>query len=120
MTIGDRIRIRRKEIGLSVDQLADRIGKNRATIYRYESNEIEKYPLEILEPLAQALCTTPASLMGWSEEKISSNKSLSEFHQRALAQLEKMNDEQIKAVLAFINSLDDIEKSFSSDSNSDE
>ena len=33
----------------------------------------------------------------------------------ALAQLEKMNDEQVKAVLAFINSLDDIEKSFSAD-----
>jgi len=67
MTIGDRIKLRRKEIGLSVDQLAERIGKNRATVYRYESNEIEKFPLEILEPLASALCTTPANLMGWDE-----------------------------------------------------
>ena len=40
------------------------------------------------------------------------NKSLSELHQKALSQLEKMSDEQIKAVLAFINSLDEIEKSF--------
>ena len=39
------------------------------------------------------------------------NKSLSEIHQKALAQLEKMNDEQVKAVLAFINSLDELEKS---------
>lgn len=34
----------------------------------------------------------------------------SELHRRALARLEKMNDAQVKAVLAFINSLDDIEK----------
>ena len=41
----------------------------------------------------------------------SKNTSLSEAHQKALAQLEKMNDEQVKAVLAFINSLDELEKS---------
>ena len=35
---------------------------------------------------------------------------LSELHRRALTRLEKMNDAQVKAVLAFINSLDDIEK----------
>ena len=44
-------------------------------------------------------------------KQISKDKSLSEIHQRALAQLEKMNDEQVKAVLAFINSLDELEKS---------
>jgi transcriptional regulator with XRE-family HTH domain len=47
-------------------------------------------------------------------KQFSKNKALSEFHQKALSQLEKMNDEQIKAVLAFINSLNEIEKSFSS------
>ena len=37
---------------------------------------------------------------------------LSELHRQALARLEKMSGEQVKAVLAFIRSLDDIEKSF--------
>lgn len=45
-------------------------------------------------------------------KQVSKDKSLSEIHQKALAQLEKMNDEQVKAVLAFINSLDELEKSF--------
>ena len=65
MTIGDRIKTRRLKIGLSVDQIAEKIGKNRATVYRYESNEIEKFPLDILFPLAEALQTTPGYLMGW-------------------------------------------------------
>ena len=69
MTIGDRIKARRLEIGLSVDEVAIRIGKNRATVYRYESNDIEKYPLDILQPLAQALMTTPAYLMGWEDSE---------------------------------------------------
>lgn len=47
-------------------------------------------------------------------KQISKNKSLSEIHQKALAQLEKMNDKQVKAVLAFINSLDELEKTLNS------
>lgn len=67
MTIGERIKKRRIELGLSVDQLADRLGKNRATVYRYESNEIEKFPTTVVEPLAKALNTSPGYLMGWSD-----------------------------------------------------
>jgi repressor LexA len=53
---------------LSVDELAEMLHKNRATIYRYESNEIEKLPTTVLEPLAKALGVTPAYLMGWEIE----------------------------------------------------
>lgn len=68
MTIGERIKQRRKELGLSVDELADKLGKNRATIYRYESNEIEKLPTTVLEPLADVLGVSPGFLMGWEDE----------------------------------------------------
>lgn len=67
MNIGDRIKQRRAELGLSVDDLAAKIGKSRATIYRYENGDIENMPTPILEPLAKALDTTPADLMGWKE-----------------------------------------------------
>ena len=66
MTIGERIKQRRKELGLSVDEVADRLGKNRATVYRYESNDIENFPVGTLEPIAKILETTPAKLMGWN------------------------------------------------------
>lgn len=66
ITIGERIKERRKELGLSIDDVAAALGKDRSTIYRYESNEIEKLPTTILQPLAQILQTTPEHLMGWS------------------------------------------------------
>jgi transcriptional regulator with XRE-family HTH domain len=69
MTVGSRIREFRKRLGLSVDDVAEKLGKNRATIYRYESDDIENLPAPILEPLAKVLQTTPAELMGWQEEK---------------------------------------------------
>ena len=68
MRIGERIKQRRKELGLSADKLGEMLGKNRATIFRYENGEIENLPLDILEPIAKALGTTPAYLLGWEEE----------------------------------------------------
>lgn len=81
MTIGERIKERRKQLGLTVDELAERLGKNRATIYRYESNDIEKLPTTVLEPLAKVLDVTPAYLMGWL--KPSQAKSLTPTDLRA-------------------------------------
>lgn len=65
MSIGQRIKTMRKQQGLSIDDLAYRLGKNRTTVYRYENGDIENLPLGILDSLANALNTTPAYLMGW-------------------------------------------------------
>ncbi len=67
MSIGEFIKARRKEMGLSVDELARKIGKNRATVYRYESSYIEKLPSDVLIPLASALLVTPADLIANGE-----------------------------------------------------
>ena len=67
MNIGQRIKGRRKELKMSADELADKIGKDRSTIYRYEKGDIENLPLDILKPIASALSTTPQYLMGWEK-----------------------------------------------------
>lgn len=73
MNTGDRIKQRRLELGLSADDLGAKIGKSRATIYRYENGDIENMPTPVLEPLAKALDTTPADLMGWEGQSKESN-----------------------------------------------
>lgn len=80
MRIGERIKQRRLELGYTADALAKLLNKNRATIYRYENGDIENMPIDVLEPLAKALNTTPAYLMGWQEphqqnESIISNQT---------------------------------------------
>ena len=37
MNIGQRIKERRKELKMSADELGQRLGKDRSTIYRYEN-----------------------------------------------------------------------------------
>ena len=71
--IGKRIRDRRIELKLSVEDVAKRLHKNRTTVYRYEKGDIENLPLETLKPLAEILDTTPAYLMGWEDKNDSAS-----------------------------------------------
>ena len=67
MTVGERIKKRRIELGISAEELAKKLGKSRATIYRYESNFIYNMPASTLIPLAKLLQCSPDYLMGWEE-----------------------------------------------------
>lgn len=69
MRVGERIKSRRKEIGLSAEEVAKELGVSPATVYRYESNDIMNMRIDKLEPIAKALRTTPAYLMGWEDDK---------------------------------------------------
>lgn len=75
-TTGSRIKTRRLELGLSVEELAAKLGKNRATVYRYESDEIENFPVSIIGTLAEALQTTPSYLMGWDNTEKDSSSTI--------------------------------------------
>lgn len=68
--IGKRIKTRRKELGISAEDLADTIGKDKTTVYRYERGAIEKVPTSVLVGIAKALHTTPEYLMGWEDDPI--------------------------------------------------
>lgn len=76
MNIGQRMKQRRIELGLSAEKLGDILGKNRSTIYRYENGDIENMSIDMLEPIAAALHTTPAFLMGWDVEEIEAISSI--------------------------------------------
>lgn len=95
MSIGKRIKTLRLKRGLSIDDLADKLGKNRTTIYRYENGDIENLPLSILNPLAEVLDTTPAHLMGWSSKEMLSTK-ISDGEKEAV--YSAMNEKCVKHV----------------------
>lgn len=67
MTTGSRMKNRRKEIGVTAEEVATALGVSVATVYRYENGDIEKVPGSVLEPLSKVLRTTPAYLMGWDD-----------------------------------------------------
>lgn len=65
MEIGDRIRERRKALGLTQTELAQRLGlTSKAAISTVENNK-EDMTTERIRKYAEALDTTPQYLMGW-------------------------------------------------------
>lgn len=60
MNVGEKIRYLRIKNDMSVDDLAKAIGKNRATIYRYENGDIDNMPYKVIEPIAKALNVLPS------------------------------------------------------------
>lgn len=73
-TIGKRAKSRRKELGLTMDYVAERMDVNKSTIQRYESGTIDNSKKLVIEGLAAALHVTPEWLRGETDE-LSSDKT---------------------------------------------
>lgn len=121
MTIGQRIKNRRLELKLSVDEVADKLKKNRATVYRYENDDIKEFPITVLEPLAKVLETTPADLMGWEEDdelqkyKEARRKRMDEhnrnyFDSELNKSFPKLNDKNKKKVISYSSKLLEVQE----------
>jgi transcriptional regulator with XRE-family HTH domain len=67
MKIGEKIKIRRNELGWSLQELADRMGyANKSTIARIESNVID-LPQSKVVKFAEVMGTSVRFLMDWEE-----------------------------------------------------
>lgn len=67
MSVSERISARRRELGLSYQELADRTGLSKSTLQRYETGAIGNIPLDKLDVLAQGLDTTALYILGKEE-----------------------------------------------------
>lgn len=112
MTVGERIKLRRLELGLSQDELAKKVGyKSRSSINKIEL--ARDLPLRKVEAMAKALETTPEYLMGWQELQVDKYdkhtgdreealiaeyaKRLFEHYQKASPEIQKAVDLLLKA-----------------------
>lgn len=62
--IAQRIKQRRLELKLSLQDIADLTGMSKSTLQRYETGSIKNIPLQRIESLATALQITPDWIMG--------------------------------------------------------
>lgn len=110
MTIGERIRTRRISLEMTIDELSEKLGKNRATVYRYENNDIENLPVNIVEPLAKALHTTPAYLMGWEDDKSMQTEKSSPIPVSLEILISKLDKENLAKLQMYAKKLLDLQE----------
>lgn len=96
MKVNEIIKKRRKELGLTLKDVAQELGVSESLISRYESNDVKNMGIDKITPLAKVLKCSPAYLMGWTEEKPQPQSNLdkikSQLTPEELIQLEKFNN----------------------------
>ena len=108
MPIGERIRQRREELGLSQSELARIVGyKSRSSINKLEKDDKNGVSREQLYKIAQALKVTPSYLMGWEDEEVA---SLTAFQEEAMQKFLLLNYEHQVVVSNIIDTLTEQEK----------
>lgn len=68
MGFKENLKIRRKELNLTLEDLAQAANISKATVQRYEKGDIVNVPTDKIEKLAEKLQCSPSFLMGWSED----------------------------------------------------
>lgn len=69
MAKGDRIKFLRERYKLTQDEMAEKIGTTKQTIYKYEMGLITNIPSDKIEAMARLFDVSPSYLMGWEDEK---------------------------------------------------
>lgn len=108
MTIGERIKARRLELGMSQRDLANKLGyANRSSISRVEDGKTDLSRTRIME-FAAALDTTPATLMGFTDDLESAHEDTSSIYSQYLKNLPAQDFED--GMFARYNALFDLVK----------
>lgn len=107
MEIGERIKIRREELGMTQDELARAVGyKWRSSINKIELNA-QHLPQRKIEEIAHALKTTPSYIMGWEDEDAA---SLTVMQEETMAKFLMLSQEHQLVVKSIVDTLTAQEK----------
>lgn len=69
MTFAERLKELRKESGMSLSDIAMRIGVSKVTVHRYETGKIANVPVKKVHQIANIFHVTRPYMMGWTDER---------------------------------------------------
>lgn len=75
MTIGERIRMLRNEKHMTLEDVAQKIGTSRATVFKYENGTINNIPPEKIEAIAKLFSVSRSYIMGWTDKREAADDS---------------------------------------------
>lgn len=67
MEMKDKIKQRREELGLTLEEVGNIVGVGKSTVRKWETGDIANMRRDKIAKLAVALHTTPAYLLGYEE-----------------------------------------------------
>ena len=95
MALKDKLKEKRIENELTLEEAAKKLGVSKPTLHRYESGVISNIPSDKIESLAKIYNTTPAYLMGREDEKgnflLDKNNPISQLSKKEKFECDRCN-----------------------------
>lgn len=138
MTMGEIIKKQRQQVGMTQEELAEKLGLKKSAIAKYESGRVQNIKRSTLEKMAAIFNCTPSSLMGFQDQdlgffirdtqigsndifieqtKINSTNSLARYmrYVEMYMQLDSDNQERLNKYAETLLSLQEQEQSLKND-----
>lgn len=106
--IGENIKKRREELGISQVDLAELIGESKQTIWKYESGTVTNIPLCKVELIANVLHCLPQDIAGWNnstktQKNVLKSTNLPDNLQRLADIWDRISEDEMQYILFIID-----------------
>ena len=83
MTTGEKIKELRKALGMTQEELGEKIGVQKAAINKYETGIVVNLKQDTIKRLSKALCVSPVVLLGAADELSDDERNLVDLYRGA-------------------------------------
>ena len=112
MDIGAKLKNRRLSLGLTLEEVGNAVGVGKSTVRKWETGDIANMRRDKIANLADALHTSPAYIMGWSDDPEAIEKpaptpenELTDLQKQAIEFIMSLSNEELQQFIRIGNAL---------------
>lgn len=109
MTIGDKIRLHRKALGLTQTELGEKLGVKTNAVSKWECGRVDDIPTSKIKAMAKLFDVQPSYLIDEKQPAPTNEGELAEEDKRLLMMIHNLSPEDRERIVAIIEALAGLE-----------
>ena len=109
MTIGDKIRLHRKALGLTQTELGEKLGVKTNAVSKWECGRVDDIPTSKIKAMAKLFDVQPSYLIDEKQPAPTNGDGLNEEDKRLLTMIHNLTPENRERIVAIIEALAGLE-----------
>ena len=97
-----RLKSRRKELRMTLEDVGNALGVTRVAVSRWENGLINNINIEKIEKIAEVLQCPPSYLMGWTDSIDGDSKAVPDSISKAITLMELLKPQEQEQVIKYI------------------
>lgn len=109
MTIGDKIRLHRKALGLTQTELGEKLGVKTNAVSKWECGRVDDIPTSKIKAMAKLFDVQPSYLIDEKQPAPTNEGELNAEDKRLLMMIHNLSPEDRERIVAIIEALAELE-----------